>query len=85
MVLNLVQHKNEKVVGARIAQSVVRSVLGLATNRCRADSSPVRYIRSTCVWQAILLFIMQSRYLICYIRYLISDIRYLIYYIRYLN
>ena len=37
------------------------------------------------LWQAILLLIMQSRYLICYIRYLISDIRYLIYYIRYLN
>ena len=31
------------------------------------------------LWQAILLFIKQNRYLIYYIRYLISDILYLIY------
>ena len=39
----------------------------------------IRYL-----WQAILLFIMECRYLLYHIRYLIYYIRYLIYYVRYL-
>ena len=41
-------------------------------------------VQTCMIWQAILLFIMECRYLLYHIRYLIFYMRYLIYKIRYL-